>query len=154
MLGIIHAVHARIESFLAGEAEAIPLHGDYDVIGGGHGWSLVEVTHQLARQRMTAAGISAAVELYARNGDHYVYSVWRRSEYIVDFPVREILRALNEAEGRASDDVEGWGGSGNVGGSPRSVGSMLAPAEVEAVVNEVLSRHQKPASAASSASAR
>jgi len=36
------------------------------------------------------------------------------------------------------DALNGWGGSENVGGSPRGVGSKLTPAEVEAVVKEVV----------------
>jgi hypothetical protein len=66
--------------------------------------------------------------------------VWRRSEYIVDFPVAEILRELNRAEGYTPDDVRGWGGSENVGGSPRGRGSQLTPHEVEGVVNQVVER--------------
>src|SRR5690606_4268537 len=70
-------------------------------------------------------------------GRHF-YSVWRRSEYIVDFPVAEILRQLNVAEGMEPDDVNGWGGSENVGGSPRGRGSSLSPVQVEEVVKSVI----------------
>jgi hypothetical protein len=101
---------------------------------------MVELDHQHARQKMVEAGVKAAVELFARPGDRFVYSIWRRSEYIVDFPVAEILRELNVAEGYAPHDVRGWGGSENVGGSPRGTGSRLGPAEVEVVVNQVVER--------------
>ncbi|HLU67630.1 MAG TPA: hypothetical protein VKZ63_15210 [Kofleriaceae bacterium] len=138
MAGIIHEVHQRIERFLSGQGETLPLLGDYRQLGGGHGWVLVELDHQHARQKMVEAGVKAAVELFARKGDRYVYAVWRRSEYIVDFPVAEILRALNQAEGYEPGDVRGWGGSENVGGSPRGTGSRLTPAQVEAVVNKVV----------------
>jgi hypothetical protein len=138
MAGVIHEVHQRIEKFLSGQGETMPLLGDYKVLGGGHGWTLVELDHQHARQKMVEAGVKAAVELFARQGDRYVYAVWRRSEYIVDFPVADILRALNRAEGYPADDVHGWGGSENVGGSPRGKGSRLTPAQVELVVNQVV----------------
>jgi hypothetical protein len=142
MRAIIDAVHERIELFLTGQSEALPLLGSYTQVGGGEGWLLVEIDHQHARQKMVDAGVNAAVELYARAGDRYVYSIWRRSEYIVHFPVREILRELNRAEGYEADDMTGWGGSENVGGSPRGTGSALSPAEVQKVIESVVAKHR------------
>jgi hypothetical protein len=140
MANIIHEVHQRIERFLSGQGETLPLLGAYKVLGGGTGWMMVEIDHQHARQKMVEAGVKAAVELFARVNDRYVYSIWRRSEYIVDFPVAEILRELNVAEGYAPEDVRGWGGSENVGGSPRGTGSRLGPDAVQVVVNQVVDR--------------
>lgn len=140
MREVIRDVHHRIDQFLIGRAEVLPLQGSYTPLGGGPGWMLAEVTHQSARERIVAAGVRAAVELFGRHADRYSYTVWRRSEYIVSFPVREILEALNVAEGFQPVDRSGWGGADNVGGSPRGRGSRLAPAEVEKVVNAVLAR--------------
>jgi len=98
-----------------------------------------------ARERMIAAGCRAAVELSARTGDRYVYSLWRRSEYITWFPVREILDALNAAEGISEDEPHRWGGADNVGGSPRGVGSRLTPVDVERVVDRVVEQAPAPA---------
>ncbi len=139
MFDIIREVHGRIERFLAGTGASLPLIGNYRQIGGGRGWVLAEVDHQHARQKMIEAGVKAAIELYSRPGQPYLYAIWRRSEYIVDFPVAEILARLNEAEGL--DPAHGWGGSENVGGSPRGRGSRLAPAQVEVVVNQVVDDH-------------
>lgn len=135
---IIQEVHTRIERFLDGESKTIPLLGDYRQIGGGDGWVLVDIDHQHARQKMVEADVKAAVEHYAEKDGRHFYSIWRRSEYIVDFPVAEILRQLNVAEGMEPDDVNGWGGSENVGGSPRGRGSALTPAQVEEVVKAVI----------------
>lgn len=143
MSDIIYEVHERIEHFLEGTGQSLPLVGEYRKIGGGPGWVLVDVDHQNARRKMVEAGIRAAVEIYARNGDRYLYSVWRRSEYIVDFPVSAILDALNEAEGIDPSTEPAWGGSENVGGSPRGVGSKLAPTEVEAIVTRVVYQTRK-----------
>jgi hypothetical protein len=137
MRGVIAEVHGRIERFLRGAGETLPLLGSYRQLGGGDGWVLAEVDHQHARQKMVEAGVRAAVELYARPAGRYSYAIWRRSEYIVDFPVLEILAALNDAEGLDEGDAQ-WGGSENVGGSPRVVGSRLEPAQVEAVVRAVI----------------
>lgn len=137
---VISAVHARIDRFLVGDSESLAAYAGYRCLGGDTHWKLVELSDQHARQQLAAAGINAAVELYGRHGDRYLYSVWRRSEYIVDFPVREILRELNRVEGYEADDLAGWGGSDNVGGSPRRGGSRLSPAQVEAVVARVVDK--------------
>ena len=92
---------------------------------------------------MLEAGISAAAELFSRPGEPHMYSIWRRSEYVVDFPVAEILRELNRAEGLNQSNGVAWGGSENVGGSPRGVGSALTPHEVEAVINRVVELHRR-----------
>jgi hypothetical protein len=144
MREIIRDVHHRLDRFAMGRAEGIALSGEYTRLGGGDGWSLVEVSHQAAREKVLASGVRAAIELFGRagpNDERYVYSVWRRSEYVVGFPVREILMALNRAEGFQEVDPTGWGGSDNVGGSPRVRGSSLDPKAVETIVNDVLASH-------------
>ena len=140
MHAIIQEVHTRIERFLDGESKIIPLLGDYREIGGGEGWVMVDIDHQHARQKMVEADIMAAVELFGQTDGRYYYSIWRRSEYIVWFPVKDILEALNEAEGFQAEDIAGWGGSENVGGSPRGRGSTMPPQDVERVVNDVVAR--------------
>ncbi len=138
MREIIGDVHLRLDLFADGRAESLPLTGEYERIGGGADWVFVSVTHQTARERMVSSGIRAAVELFGRHGERYLYSVWRRSEYVVGFPVDAILEALNRAEGFEPVDANGWGGANNVGGSPRGRGSALPPKDVEAIVNEVV----------------
>jgi hypothetical protein len=134
MQQVIADVHLRIEQFVIGRAGHVALEGEYRRIGGNRWW-LVEVDRPQARERMVAAGVRAAVELTARHGDRYTYSLWRRSEYIAWFPIRDILAALNAAEG---DPRTTWGGADTVGGSPRGVGSRIPPDEVERVVESVV----------------
>jgi hypothetical protein len=136
MRSVIGDVHRRIDEFVLGRAQQLPLTGSYQRIGGGDGWAMYEVSGGQARERLVAEGVRAAVELFGRAGERWLYSLWRRSEYIAGFPVREILDALNRAENL--DGSVGWGGADNVGGSPRGRGSSLAPAEVERVVNQVI----------------
>jgi hypothetical protein len=59
----------------------------------------------------------------------------------VAFDVQKILARLNEAE---SPERGRWGGGTLVGGSPRRLGSELAPSEVENIVNEVLATSVRP----------
>lgn len=132
MRQVISDVHLRIDQFTVGRAGKLALEGEYRRIGGGEWW-LVEVDRPQARERMVAAGVRAAVEVTGKHGDRWIYSLWRRSEYIVWFPLRDILAALTIAE-HAAGGQGAWGGADNVGGSPRPTGSILAPADVERVV--------------------
>jgi len=141
MRQVIADVHLRIDQFTVGRAGHLPLEGEYRKIGGGEWW-MVEVDQPQARERMVSAGVRAAVELTGRHGDRWLYSVWRRSEYIVWFPVREILHALTGIE-LASGGTGIWGGADNIGGSPRPTGSCLSPAAVEQVVSDVVARQSK-----------
>jgi hypothetical protein len=138
MREVIRDVHHRLDQFAMGRAETIGLSGTVTRIGGGLGWVFAEVSHQTARMQLVASGVSAAVELFGRAGDRYLYTIWRRSEYVVGFPLGRILGALNLAEGFQIDDPTGWGGADNVGGSPRGRGSALAPIAVELIVNGVI----------------
>lgn len=148
MRQVIFDVHHRMDQFVMGRAESMPLIGEYERIGGGDGWTFASVTHQSARERMVSAGVRAAVELFGRTADgRYMYTVWRRSEYVIGFPVGEILAALNEREGFQPIDANGWGGAATVGGSPRGRGSSLAPEEVERIVNEVVAQARGPKTA-------
>lgn len=142
MREVIREVHHRLDRFATGSAAGLPATGEYRPIGGGEGWILAEVTHQTAREKIVALGTRAAVELFGRAGERYLYALWRRSEYVVGFPVPAILAALNEAEGFRPVDPAGWGGAENVGGSPRGRGSALAPKEVEAIVNDVIAKRK------------
>jgi hypothetical protein len=143
MREIICDVHHRLDQFAMGRAESLSLSGEYQRIGGGDNWTFAEVTHQTAREKLVASGVRAAVELFGRAPDNkYLYSIWRRSEYVVAFPVVEILAALNRAEGFQDVDPNGWGGADNVGGSPRGRGSSLPPKEVEAIVQEVVAKRK------------
>lgn len=138
MRAVIRDVHLRLDQFVIGRAEVQPLEGEFTRLGGGDGWMLAEVTHQSAREKLVSSGVRAAVEVFGRVGENYLYTLWRRSEYVVKFPVRELLAALNVAEGFKPVDPTGWGGADTVGGSPRGRGSALTPQQVEAIVNGVI----------------
>lgn len=140
MRQVIADVHHRIDQFVLGRAQVLPLVGEFTRIGGGEGWVFAEVTHQSAREKMVSSGVRAAVELFGRAGERYLYTLWRRSEYVVGFPLKALLAALNVAEGFQPVDPTGWGGAETVGGSPRGRGSALPPREVERIVNDVLAR--------------
>lgn len=141
-LQVIEDVHRRLDQFSIGRADIAERPGSYVYVGGGRGWTMAKLDHQSGRDQLIADGVRAAVELIGRASQGYTYTVWRRSEYVVGFPVGKILQALNVAEGFQPIDPKGWGGSNNVGGSPRCCGSTLSPEEVERVVNHALESEQ------------
>lgn len=69
------------------------------------------------------------------------YSLAKRSDLVGGFPLRRLYAALNDAEasarGASLRPGETWGGGSSVGGGPRD-GSVLPPARVAAVVDDVL----------------
>src|SRR5262245_33457249 len=81
MREVIRDVHHRLDQFTIGRAGVLGLPGEVTRIGGGDCW--VEVTHQTAREKLVASGVRAAVELFGRAGERYLYTVWRRSEYVI-----------------------------------------------------------------------
>lgn len=56
--------------------------------------------------------------MFGRRGDRFMYTLWRRSEYVVGFPVRELRStSLKGSRGR---------------------GSSLTPEQVQRVVDAVI----------------
>lgn len=133
---IIELVEKRLEKTINGRGERVELETDYDVIGGGSGWSMVEEKGAQARTAMFGKGIRAFVSVQKRSDGRFQYSIGRMSTF-VPFDIPGILAALNEAEGCGEDR---WGGADTIGGSPRVAGSRLTPKEVETIINQYLAR--------------
>lgn len=131
---VITDVEHRILSHITGRGEELPLDLRYDVVGGGKGWSLVEEHGSMARTGMFADGIRAFVSVRDHGDGRYTYTVGRMSHFI-DFPIVDLLAALDKAEG----GEDHWGGGNTIGGSPRVTGSRLTPEQVTAIIEDVLS---------------
>ncbi len=134
--GVIERVEKRLELTIVGRGEREDLQTDYDVIGGGPGWVMVEEKGAQARTAMFGKGIRAFVSVQRRADDRYQYSIGRMSTF-VPFDIPGILSTLNETE-RCGDDR--WGGAETIGGSPRVSGSHLTPKELEAQINSYLAQ--------------
>lgn len=130
---IIEDVGQRISSYVVGISGQVELDTNYEVELSLPGWVLVREIGTNARIGMYSDGIDAFVSVRPKGDEMFVYSIGRRSMFI-DFPVPEIIDALNKAEG-CTDDC--WGGSLTIGGSPRVKGSGLNPTEVAAIIEKV-----------------
>jgi hypothetical protein len=154
MRSIIEDVHHRIDRFVVGKASELPISGTYQLCNGGGAdrfW-YVETSGADARLQMVADGCKAAIEQIGEariDGiTRYKYTLWRRSEYVAWFPIPELLAALNLREA-ARATVLGttaglWGGSTTVGGSPRGIGSVLLPQEVDKAVHSIANAKRTP----------
>jgi hypothetical protein len=131
---VIDAVNERIRHHLTDRGGRTLLDTRVECVGGDATWAMVHEVGSDARAGLVANGIRAYVSLRPRTDGAWSYTVGRVSPFVA-FDVPKILARLNEAE---SPERGRWGGGTLVGGSPRRLGSALAPSEVENIVNEVL----------------
>lgn len=121
----IEATMARITKFMMGESGKIPLDTRHEILyESPHGYKLIdEIGGNDARYALFAQGLDAFISIVATRPDgRRVVSFGRRSRHI-PFPLQELYKIYNEAEGLP--DGEGCGGSDIVGGSSRQHGTGL-----------------------------
>ncbi len=136
MQGIVEATCERLTLLSVGKASELELQGEYEVLGGGADWRIVREHGTHARTKLFADGIRAFVAVRARSETLFDYSIGRMSPFI-PFPLGKIFRVLNAAENRMHTR-DCWGGSDIIGGSPRIVGSQLAPPDIVRIINQLL----------------
>lgn len=132
---VILEVEDRIGRHVEGRGESVELDMRFEVVGGGSDWKMVREIGADARMGVFMSGIDAFVSVQEIDEERWRYSIGRRSQFI-DFPIPDILAALNREE-CCEDDC--WGGAETIGGSPRVSGSALAPAQIEVIINSVVS---------------
>ena len=135
MKEIIEKVEKRIDSFVVGESSEIPLEGNYEKIGGGDKWALINETGPASRMAIYDDNVKAFVTLVTKKPDNtYVYTIGRKSVWI-PFNIPKLYHALNEEEGDIITRNNKWGGSNTIGGSPRERGSTIEPKRLEEIIN-------------------
>ena len=134
---VVEDVVGRVERHVVGRGSEVPLDVRYDRIGGGAGWTMVREVGNEARTGLHADGVLAFVSVRERRDGRHTYVVGRTSPFVA-FPVRRVLDACNSVESALAGDLGGdvWGGSDEIGGSPRAAGSRLTPDLVERIVRE------------------
>lgn len=134
---IIEDVGRRIEAHLMGSGRSIALETNYELVVHGSNWVMVKNCGQHYRTSLFSQGVRAFVEVRPReDGITYDYTVGRMAPF-VDFPLPEVLNALNAAE-HISESNDRWGGSDVIAGSPRINGSTLPPLEVVRLIQQTV----------------
>ncbi|HBR71581.1 MAG TPA: hypothetical protein DEA27_02090 [Candidatus Moranbacteria bacterium] len=121
----IEAIMQRLNAALMGQAGEKTLDTRHEILYDSPLFKIVnEIGGNEARYYLYGKGMNAFISLVAiREDGKYVYSVGRRSQYIL-FPVEKLYDAFNFAEGLSR--TNGWNGSTIIGGSPRETGSGLS----------------------------
>ena len=138
MAGVIDAVCVRIDELVAGRPGQLELTTSYELLHEvGPVWAICE-HHPLARAAAVAEGARALVSVLP--GPHPTTGTVTLCKADSDVPVDlELVYAdLNLIEGRDLSDLDRWGGSDLVGGSPRSAGTHLS---LDDIVDAVLARY-------------
>ncbi len=106
---MIDAVGVRIDRYVLGDAQAIPLDTRYEIIGGGPGWSMVTMQGFYARSQLRQNGITAYVTYGGEQEGRHKYSLGKLS--LADpFPIEELYDYLNHLEGIDPATAPHWGG--------------------------------------------
>jgi len=131
---VIRQVADRIGLHVAGRGRTVDLEVDFDVIGGGPGWTMVRERGFHARLGMFARGIQTFASVRQRADGRWDHVVGRPSPYTGP-DLRALARRLNRIDSRPGDE---WGGGDAFCCSPRGSGSGLSPQELQQNMNEQL----------------
>jgi hypothetical protein len=138
MHALISDIHYRIKATLFGRGKEQCLDTRFETIADHGSWRMIKEIGTQARTGMAEEGVRAyAIVKSSRPDGCRDYSVGRISA-IQPFPLKAIFSALNAAEGIGPKEIDRWGGSRIIGGSPRSRGSGLSPSQVGEVINACL----------------
>lgn len=136
---VITDVGLRVEQHMAGKGQKLKLDTRYRELYRGDGWSAIEETGPYGRQGAYAKGLRAFIAVRRRQDGNLACSVGRASEYIVSFPVPELLEHYNTLEQSGGT----WGGGTNIGGSPKATGTSITFDELCRTTDEFIVRHRQ-----------
>lgn len=139
---IIMDVELRIMQYITGHGKTIPLNTEYQIIGGGDGWSMVEEIGMHARTGMFGDGIKAYVSVrYLQPkdssyvGNTFAYTIGKLSPFI-PFDLSVMTKIFNEIDPLVTLENR-WGGGNNIMGSPRITGSGLSPEMIAKTIGKI-----------------
>lgn len=127
----VSEVAERIDAHLAGTGGTVTDPCDYKILSRHGPVVVVGEASPLARSRFLDDGIEVYVLVRARRGRHYYLSIGV-TDIAVPYDLTSVYTALNAAEGLSGSEC--WSGADLVGGSPRSIGTLLDPKQVAALI--------------------
>lgn len=145
---IIDAVGSRIDKYIVGRDEKVPLDTRYTPLEKGKGWMMIREVGPQGKLGAINDGADALIQVRDNDPEHMHVSFWRKSEWIpIDF--HHIMERLNEAELArlkelqlidhdvdSLDATRAWGGGNTTFGSPRVIGTRLDLSEIAEIADE------------------
>jgi hypothetical protein len=140
LLTIMESILHRIDQYLNGEAASEianqGLHGEYSIKRNDNSWVLVESLDPHVYSALYRAGFDRIVLIKPQDNGTNVVSLAKRSDFIEEFPLEGIYKALDKLEPTWGGKT-GWGGSSSIGGSPRNEDGSGTSLPVEVVTKVV-----------------
>lgn len=114
---ILEAVMFRINQYVEGDAaievSKQPKHDEsYKVLRNQNDWVMVESHDPHVYTQLYQSGFNRIVLVRPQSDGSLAVSIAKKSDFVGNFPIRDMYAALNELE-------PGWGGGSTVGGAPR-----------------------------------
>lgn len=137
MQSIFDSVEYRINQHVLNGGEEMSLEGQYEKIGGGHGWVMTKETGPASRMAMYNDGIDAFIAYLGENEGLHRY-VAGRKEVWIPFPLDSFVSAFNIIDKEIVTKTNKWGGTNTIIGSPRATGSTQDPQTLQSNTNNIL----------------
>lgn len=135
----LDAVLSRLDQFMMGQSGTKALDTRHEILYDSPAFKVVdEIGGNEARYLLFSEGMKAFISIVARRPDgRLVCSIGRKSQH-VRFPVSQLYLDFNALEGEGVSPLNGWGGSGIVGGSSRESGTGLSWEQLRDATNRRL----------------
>jgi len=136
MKNLIDKVSNRIDYYFSGKCEKLEPDTRYEKVYKGKNWIMVNEIGAHARTKLFWDGVKAFVSVKERQDGNYNYILGKMSPFI-PFPIEMFYKELNTIEGLLND-IDRWGGSDTIGGSPRQKGSRIKPKELRKLIDTLI----------------
>lgn len=144
LISILESVLHRIDLYVNGEAaieiDKIHLNNEFKIVKSESSYMVIESQDPHVLSKVFMSGIDRVVVSRPQKDGSISYTLAKRSDFIIDFPLPAIYAALNEVE-------PGWGGGSSIGGAPRNddgTRSRLSVDQIVEIINNVLNSVDRP----------
>jgi hypothetical protein len=137
MIEIVNNVYDRIDDYYIGRCGRIKPNTRYETYYDGDGWRMIREIGAHARTKLFWDGVKAFVSFKKNLDGNYSY-IFGRISPLIPFDNKLIYEELNKVENIPKNDLDCYGGSDIIGGSPRKRGSKIDPKDMIKIINKVL----------------
>lgn len=147
LMVVLEAIFHRIEQYAdsrvpASAQEQKQEDGEqYEILKKGSNFYVVKMLGDRCLRGMARAKISRFVAFRELEDKTLKVTIGKRSEYVTNFPITQILSKLQGLEPKRNELDDRWGGSTTIGGSPRNSdgsGTKISLDDIFATVEQVV----------------